>query len=465
VKYDLAPYDARIFYLPAGQTDVSKGQWLPTDVAPPQRPTDLPAGIEITEALKQVDPGPSEASWQDLPEGASVEDVGILDRRYVYYRSGEIAADAGTTGVFVAQLPGQDSFITELNGTQLPEARHGSKVVAQLPPGASGKLFVLYENGGRDNGGNDARCGLYAPTVAFGGIAPKYLAGWKMKLEQGDPTTDTAEKADDSNWGAGRVGGWPYPLHRGETGVFRAHAQLSPSDLKTAQWRLLTGRPRGERQIYINGIELPRISREQRRNQPQDQTDVQPRNQPIVTSYLHEGDNVVAIVVNARREDAGIEGDFEFDPSQTPVAVPMHWQISGQSAGNDAKWWDPALDDSAWNHVAINPSVDPPASASVPANLVWYRMSFALPAADPHVWVPWKVHLEAAGNGFVYLNGHPLGRWWEIGPQTDYYLPECWLNVGPGSKNVLTLCLRPTTGAAAVMKATVLPYADFAESR
>jgi hypothetical protein len=98
-------------------------------------------------------------------------------------------------------------------------------------------------------------------------------------------------------------------------------------------------------------------------------------------------------------------------------------------------------------------------------NLVWYRLRFALPSPEAHVWVPWKLHLEAAGNGFLYLNGHALGRWWEIGPQKDFYLPECWLNFGPGSTNVVSLCLRPTTGWPGVRSASVSPCRDFAEAR
>lgn len=34
------------------------------------------------------------------------------------------------------------------------------------------------------------------------------------------------------------------------------------------------------------------------------------------------------------------------------------------------------------------------------------------------------------GKGLVYVNGHPLGRFWEIGPQQTLYLPGCWLRKG-----------------------------------
>jgi hypothetical protein len=78
---------------------------------------------------------------------------------------------------------------------------------------------------------------------------------------------------------------------------------------------------------------------------------------------------------------------------------------------------------------------------------------------------PWKVRLDAVGNGFLYLNGHPLGRWWQVGPQREYYLPECWLNFGPGKTNVLTISLRPTNDGAAVKSAVVGVYENQSEMR
>jgi hypothetical protein len=449
LDYELAPYDAKIFYLPAGETDASKGEWLPKPVAPPERPTNLPGGVEITEVMKKVDPGPSEDSWRDLPDGASVEDVGILDRRYVYYRTGPVTAPADKTGAFSVQLPGQDSFSAELNGTRLQPERLGSKLIAELPAGLSGNLFVLYENGGRDNGGVAARCGLLEPTIAYGGISPKYLPKWKMTVLEADTVVDPAALVDDSNWDEVGTDGWANQVHRGEIGVFRAHVAFTASDLKSGDWMLTTGQPSGRRQIFVNGAEVPSGRGET----------------PVVTSHLHEGDNTIVMTVRARRDDAGISGDFELDPKITPDPLPMHWQISGQSAGVEGKWWDPSVDDSAWDRVAISAAGDQRESAEPSTHLVWYRMNFALPAADPHVWVPWKLHIEEAGNGFLYLNGHPLGRIWEIGPQSDFYLPECWLNFGPGSKNVVTLCLRPVSGAATVRKAAVEPYVDYAEAR
>jgi hypothetical protein len=89
-------------------------------------------------------------------------------------------------------------------------------------------------------------------------------------------------------------------------------------------------------------------------------------------------------------------------------------------------------------------------------------MRFSLPLPGSGFRVPWRVHLVAAGNGFLYLNGHPLGRYWDAGPQHDFFLPECWLKFGDGQTNVLTLNLRPTANGAWIQSATVEPYPDFA---
>ncbi len=40
------------------------------------------------------------------------------------------------------------------------------------------------------------------------------------------------------------------------------------------------------------------------------------------------------------------------------------------------------------------------------------------------------LNFETWGKGLVYVNGHPLGRIWEIGPQQTLYLPGAWLKKG-----------------------------------
>ncbi len=40
------------------------------------------------------------------------------------------------------------------------------------------------------------------------------------------------------------------------------------------------------------------------------------------------------------------------------------------------------------------------------------------------------LNFETWGKGLVYVNGHAMGRIWEIGPQQTLYMPGCWLKKG-----------------------------------
>ena len=95
--------------------------------------------------------------------------------------------------------------------------------------------------------------------------------------------------------------------------------------------------------------------------------------------------------------------------------------------------------------------------------LTWHTYSFVLPLQPEGVWFPYHLRLEHSGNGFVYLNGHCIGRCWQKGPQYEYYLPECWLNLG--GENHLAISLRPTADGAEIRKAEIVPITQVAEKK
>ena len=55
------------------------------------------------------------------------------------------------------------------------------------------------------------------------------------------------------------------------------------------------------------------------------------------------------------------------------------------------------------------------------------------------------VDTSAFTKGFVWVNGHPLGRIWNVGPQRTLYLPGPWLHTG--SNDITVLDLQGKTGA------------------
>ena len=53
----------------------------------------------------------------------------------------------------------------------------------------------------------------------------------------------------------------------------------------------------------------------------------------------------------------------------------------------------------------------------------WYVSKFKYSPSD----CPLFLKILGAHKGQVFINGHNAGRFWNIGPQQHYYLPECWL--------------------------------------
>src|SRR6185312_5951862 len=115
----------------------------------------------------------------------------------------------------------------------------------------------------------------------------------------------------------------------------------------------------------------------------------------------------------------------------------------------------------SWKSVPVGQNAAPAPEAL----LTWYRMQFELPSRKSGVWVPWHLHLEADGNGFIYINGRCLGRYWQVGPQRDFYIPETWLNFGAGKTNAIALNLRPLDKGVCVQAAQITPDKSYAEFR
>ena len=60
-----------------------------------------------------------------------------------------------------------------------------------------------------------------------------------------------------------------------------------------------------------------------------------------------------------------------------------------------------------------------------PSGPALYKGTFTLKAiGDTYL------DMHGFGKGFVFLNGHNLGKYWHIGPQQTIYVPAVWLNAG-----------------------------------
>ena len=76
--------------------------------------------------------------------------------------------------------------------------------------------------------------------------------------------------------------------------------------------------------------------------------------------------------------------------------------------------------------------------------------------------------LRSWGKGVVWVNGHCLGRFWNIGPTQTAYVPGCWLRAGKNEFTILDL-IGPEKPVIAGLEKPILdelhPEKDFARSR
>jgi hypothetical protein len=200
-----------------------------------------------------------------------------------------------------------------------------------------------------------------------------------------------------------------------------------------------------------------------------------------VGPWLHAGENAIEVLYDqigqaniqkVIQDESGLRGaELVSGGATIPISgwklarslggIAASWPALG--AGLPPGWTETALD--AQTEIARKGGLAGVPSGPADALATWYRVEFELPAAVPEVWVPWRALIDAAGDGEIFLNGQALGRYWEVGPQREYFLPENWLHFGAGEKNVLTLYLSPRQKGVRLRAVEVAPYADQAELR
>lgn len=82
--------------------------------------------------------------------------------------------------------------------------------------------------------------------------------------------------------------------------------------------------------------------------------------------------------------------------------------------------------------------------ADPPARAAWHRGETPGPAFHQGTFTLDRVgdtylDVRALGKGLLWVNGHAVGRIWNIGPQQSDYIPGCWLHSGSNTVTVFDL--------------------------
>ena len=267
--------------------------------------------------------------------------------------------------------------------------------------------------------------------------------------------------------------------------LYRAQVNLTSRQAEDERFLLFNMFTRDIVSVLVNGEQAKRLFPDKADAQTWTTRNCFDRIQPDeydnrfdVSGLLKEGENeIIAVYENLghahgyvpMEELAGIrQGGLSV--TETAMTHPLEWECAKDVAGITAGWNMPQFVPQGWQSIALDMTDDIPCKGngvqpqSEPNGLfTWYRVEFELPSADPSVWIPWLLRINASGNGYMWLNGHNIGRHWEAGPQREFYLPECWLNFG--KKNILVLGLRQTVNGATVKAMEIAPYQDAAEIR
>lgn len=138
------------------------------------------------------------------------------------------------------------------------------------------------------------------------------------------------------------------------------------------------------------------------------------------------------------------------------------WKIQRVPAAMCGRAIDPDFSASSWQRASLG-GVSA-RSDWVPA-FCWTRSIFSLEEPPENWQVMWKAKIEADRDALLYLNGKFAGRYVTIGPQSEFYLPEPWLNFGNKAKNILTVVLAYTEEPQHLRTLQVLPYQEFVTRR
>jgi Glycosyl hydrolases family 35/Glycosyl hydrolases family 2, sugar binding domain len=438
LNYQLGRFGAKIFYLPAGATDAGGGKWLPEPVTGPARPASAPGPVAVNITAMRAD-APSDWGWSDKPGPALLPELGVYDQRYVFYRAPFDLTDAELNDAPVLRVhcTNGDLAVCRINGK--PTAPGTQTPLASVAQAGHNEAEILFENHGCPNFGIELENeqGLVGLDIVSGKTPKIEVGDWRMKFVSGnlEHRPEAAVDYHDQDWQSVSVEADAQMPRPRTSAIFRGTLNITQEQI-AAGAEITFGSIDDKGDVYVNG---DRVGSSDDYSKPATFD---------ITSKLHEGANLIAVAVRNLDGTGGLYGGCYVQPPGTPLE---HLQISTRTQG-ELEHWETA-DTANWQ------PYDPSAAPS--GLLEWYRMSFNAPPMDPHAWVPWRLHLELNANAFVYFNGHLLGRYYSRGPQTDFWLPECWL----AANNIVALQATPTSDGPVIKAIEVRPYAQFAEER
>ncbi len=462
LNVDLAPFDYRVFVVGESGTPIE----VPANTSHIRRPTTDLAAVRIRFALVCNEPA-MPSKWFPRAPGQNLLDLGVDDGPMTLWRTSALltAADVAKYSTLDLRLNADDAVVANVNGKIVVPEVDGERAVTLKVRGllkvGKNDITVLYEDRMMPNGGIGMEELGFLRSGGFGtGVgAGRVLRNWRTREVESEAAgislAKKGEKGDE--WATSSPGDDASKLISGRraSAIFVTTLDLSAADLRAKSTRLRFGRIDDSGVIFVNGQEVARHN------------DWSTALEVDAAKYLREGENTISAIVSNRDGEGGLTMPVQLVEGITE-RTSLKWEVSPTLQGISAGFWHPESSTSFWIHNDLNSRNVQLKPTSVPksnkdALAKWYRVDFDLPRLPPKVWYPWSAVINAAGNGFLWLNGHPIGRYWQAGPQHQFFLPECWLKVG--GPNTIVMCLRSTADGAKLGGMDIRPYAGQGEIR
>ncbi len=172
-------------------------------------------------------------------------------------------------------------------------------------------------------------------------------------------------------------------------------------------------------QVYINGKYIGKIDRVLHES-------------TLTLPSVKQGDVLVILVEGMGRINFGRAiKDFKGITDKVLLST----EINGHATTFDLKNWEIATIPDDYQ-TAVNAFEGPMTLEArhdmLQGEMGYYRGYFNLKKVGDTF-----INMETWGKGQVYVNGHAIGRFWNIGPQQTLYVPGCWLKKGKNEIIVL----------------------------
>lgn len=376
--------------------------------------------------------------------------LGVLDNGYTRYRT--LFTWHGEKELVLQQFA-TDPILVAINGVPVP-APMGSdgKVRVDLSKSAKqgiNRVEVLYENAGRPNfGGKEVweRKGLKSASLLAETDIGIALDRWRFRrgAAPGPSPAEAGTRYDDSSWKTVGIGNPPELTGYRGWAWYRTTLNVSPADLSQGRTILRFEGVDDNCVVYINGVKVG----ENRGWDHPFEIDV--------NRLVQAGPNLIAVAVENTNNTGGIYKPVTLGSAE--VGEPLKgWEMADRLQGQTKGWIRANVHGPAWPRISL------PDRRTDRSNTVrWYRTSFRLPTAESSQFHgPWKLAVEAGGEALIYVNGYPVGRYSDRGPQSEFYLPEPWLHTGP-VPNIVAIAIRDGQQPAALRSIAVQPYGEYA---